>query len=826
MISAEKELRRARFLGWEESEVTPLLARVYLALGKNEDLLALGLDALPTGQSDPMSGEERLTDSADTDEVMLNRARLYASENDLIRARAQAEAVIERNPTSSAALIVLGDIELQEGSLDGAEEAYSRAVEHAINPTQALLQRALVRIEKLDFNQAQLDVDKLMERMPRNTGVHYMQGVIHYHQQDYTEAVASLQIAEIDRARYPRALLYSGISHHALGNYDQAITYATQFSAIEPKDVAGQRLLATIAMTSGNFESAEKIMRPLVSARPDDWASMNLLANALMAQGKAEEGIVLLSIVAELQPDSSIAQARLGAGNLMGGDQSAGIKQLESALAMNPELGQAEALLAMNYVREGNFERALAAAEDYLRRRPGKVDALTLLGGVYLAAGQTEESREVYKDALNVEPGDPGANHGLAQIAISEGNYDAAKRYYDAVLAEHENHLPTLLKLAEMTAMQANQAAMVAYLQQAMKYHPYQMFPRVLMGRYYLSISKPAEVLPLFSELSDEQQSQPLVLHVVALAEIALKDYSAAKSSLEKLVAINPRAAQVHHLQALVYAALNENPKMEQALIKALQLSPTYVAPRVMLARLYLAQGNSGLARPHMEVLRDIAASSPDMLGLEAAFARLEGDGKTALAFAERAYEESASSRSLLELTRNLRQQAQSERAEELTAQWLRNNPEDTRVRLAQANANALSRDSSTAIRQYQELIAQDPDNVKALNNLAWFLKESDARLALVYAERAAELAPGSVATLDTLAMVLLSNDDLARARKTIDKALRANPGNPSVRYHSALISSRAGDNEAALALLGPLVVSKETFPFKEEARALFLKLQ
>jgi putative PEP-CTERM system TPR-repeat lipoprotein len=840
--SAEKELRQARFLGYDEAQVVPLLARVYLAQGKNEQLLALGSNALtptdrtstglsPQGsQTFPGSGAsavdptQAVTPESDFD--LLSRAQLLFSQQDLIGARAQVEALLALKANNPGALLLLGDIEVEEGDLDAAESAYGEAMQAALKPRQAQMKRALVRIQKLDYTKAQLDVFELLKRAPKNPGANYLQGIIYYETQNYQKAVASLLIAERDERRYPLSLLYAGISHFNLGNHDQARDYANRFHKMAPDNIFGRRLLAQLYMSSGDFEAAEEVLRPVVNHAPEDWVSLNLLANALLAQGRSEEGITLLSLVAELQPASATAQGRLGAGQLLAGDRNAGVQRLEAALEMDPEFKQADMLLVMNYVRQQDYVMAQAAAEAYRARNPSSAEPLGLLAVVYLAAGQPEKARQAAREALKIDPANTSAHYSIADAAIAEGDYDQARTHYENVLALQKNALPALLKLAELAAHQRDVARMVTLLQRAIKHHPNQIAPRVLMARYYLGRGDPAQVEVLFSDLSENLQNQPLVLEVLAQAQLLVKDYNQAESTLVKLIEKQPDSPQVHYQMALVHAARAETLDLERELMKSLEIDPDFIPSLFLIVRLYLDQGSPERAEPYLIQLREQAAEAPEILALEASYARLTGDDQKALAYAEQSYKEVPSTTTLLQLVEILHHQGDIERESIILEHWLSRHPQDARTRLAQANSSALQDDTERAIKQYQAVLEREQDNVVALNNLAWYLRETQPRLALAYAEKAASLDPDWAAAQDTLAVVALQNGNLRRARQAITKALEQLPNDPSVIYHSALISAREGEQDTARAVLGPLLVSGQDFPELDDAMALFLELK
>ena len=59
---------------------------------------------------------------------------------------------------------------------------------------------------------------------------------------------------------------------------------------------------------------------------------------------------------------------------------------------------------------------------------------------------------------------------------------------------------------------------------------------------------------------------------------------------------------------------------------------------------------------------------------------------------------------------------------------------------------------SRAAIEQYREIVKAAPDNVAALNNLAWLLYEQgEAQAAVAYARQPYDRAPDKMEVADTL---------------------------------------------------------------------------
>ena len=107
------------------------------------------------------------------------------------------------------------------------------------------------------------------------------------------------------------------------------------------------------------------------------------------------------------------------------------------------------------------------------------------------------------------------------------------------------------------------------------------------------------------------------------------------------------------------------------------------------------------------------------------------------------------------------------------------------------------------------------------MNNLAWYLRETDSERAVGYAERAVEAEPDNVAALDTLAMIHLGRNDAAAAKTAFDKASEIGIENPTILFNGARIEAALGNEDAARALLVPLVDGGAAFPEATEAATL-----
>ena len=127
--------------------------------------------------------------------------------------------------------------------------------------------------------------------------------------------------------------------------------------------------------------------------------------------------------------------------------------------------------------------------------------------------------------------------------------------------------------------------------------------------------------------------------------------------------------------------------------------------------------------------------------------------------------------------------------------------PQSMALRLSLAEYHTLRQDFASAELAYNEVLKIDPNNVLALNNLAWILSpRSDmASEALEYIERAIAISGHTGELLDTRARILIATGKYDRAIEDLNEAL--NQSQTSLRYfHLAVAKMKQSQPNEAVA--------------------------
>ncbi|MFK8046959.1 MAG: XrtA/PEP-CTERM system TPR-repeat protein PrsT [Halioglobus sp.] len=845
ILSAEKELLLARDLGWPDDDVVPALAKVFFAQGKYSEIRKLRTRTLREDVQGPVialqalaefslgkkdKAKKLMTDAlrkspSDLD-VFLAHAELLANDQDLDGSLAVLQTVFEVDPENGRAWSLQADVKLYRGELADARDAYSKAIEYKRNSFRERLQRGFLNLQLEDVESAQADVDELLIQAPQHEGSNYLAGLLYFRDGNHAAAVAAFTLAEPAYREFPLVLYYLANSNLVLGDVEKAKNLIQQFTELVPEHIAGRKVLASIRLREGRHQEVVDLMAQVLVDDPNDTGALNLTANAFLKLDLVDRGIALLTRIVELEPDSVSAKVRLGAGLLAGGRDRAATQQIESALELDPEFQQAEILLVLNHLQRKDYDKAISAAKAFSRRN--LLDAMphNLLGRVYLLAGNTQEAIRAFESVVARDKGEPSANHSLAQLELARGDMASARGRYEAILSHYPNRLPAMLELAKIEAREQRGEQLEALLKTAMRAHPSALAPRMVLGRYYLSAGQADLIAPLFVSLDPKTQAAPQVLQLLAMSQLSSRENRKAQTTLKQLDDHTVDSADSHHQMALASAGSGDPTLTRRQLLKALELDRNHAPSLLAMAKLALIEKSFGEFDQYLERLRSVISDSADVYHLSAISALRAGDSAAAADFAKRAYLKVPTTQTMLEFGVFLEKAGRVDEAQKLRDEWLVRHESDVRARLDVAGRMLSGGNTSAALQHYTKILELDPDNVVALNNLSWELRTEDPSQALIYARRAAELNPDSAEIVDTLAVVEHFNKNRDRARRGIGRAVIMLPGNPTVKYHHAMIGAAAGDKNTAIINLQELLQDHASFPERESAVKLLAELQ
>ena len=839
-VSAEKELRRALALGQPRQQLLPLLVRALLAQGAYQGVLDelqaeaaspgtlawRGHALLGLGKAEDAGQlySQALHQDARLAEALLGQARLALLRNDPPAASDAVERALVSAPRNTDALRFRGDLLRLRGDLDGALAAYRLILEQDRNNAQAYADLAAVHLLEGKPTLARQQLDAGHKAQPASLVIVYAQGLLDLAEGRHKSALERAQLVLRSAPEHLPSMLLAATVELETGATAQARAHILRYRQSQPKEPFALRLQALCDLRDGKVNDALALLEPAIAENPQEIDLLALGGEAAMRAGKHELAARWFGRASSLAPESGSLQAANGLSLLSQGQDARAVEALERAVRKEgAAASRAGALLAMTYLRNHNFVKAI----EQIRLMEAKGDnpsLQNLKGGVLLASGDLAGARKAFSRSLQLDPSHMPALDNLAELDLLEKKAPQARQRYAAALERHRNSLPLMMALARLEAKQGNVPAAVGWLERAIAADPDAPAPAQALAALYLRNGQAGKALQQAQRLQERHPNQAASLDLLAQAASAAGQHAPALDSLQKLALLRPLEADIPLRISRTALASGQKALALQAVRKALALDPGREDALVLASALLLDSRAFAEARKLAQSAQQRQASASLGFKLEGDALLEEGKKADAVALYERAYGLQRSGPLAIALHRALHAAGRAEAADQRMRDWLGQFPSDQPTRLYYASHLLQQSQFSAARREYETILQRDPDNVLALNDLAWALLQAREGDALQPAERAYRLAPGNPAVADTLAWILAERGKPARALPLLKKALETAPAASDIRLHYAHALFRNGDKRAARSQCEQLLAD-QGFTRRAEVERLLAKL-
>jgi len=848
--SAEKEFRRALEYGQPAARVAPLLAQALTDSGQAEKVVAeygsmklddpaaeaalrvaVGQAQLRLRKRDQAAASFAAALAVDPTNAAarLGQARLLASAGQLDEAQQLVDKVVAEHPQLADAHLLQGELRGARGDRAGARAAMEQAV--AVDPRHVAARFELIAllIAERQFDAATAQVAAARAARGNDLRLVYFEALIASEQKDWAKA-RELAHDLLKRApeHVPTLVLAGAVELHDK-NMAIAEGYLQKAVALVPQHDGARKLLVRTYLGLNQPSRAVDVLQPLLGqgVRVDP-STMMLAGETYLANGDIKQAAQFFNNAAQSKPQEMAARVRLGQIALVSGDAERGIRELESAVASDAAPLHADRALIAGYLRNNEGTKALAAAQALVKKQPKDPSAQQILGAVHGALKDNAAARTAFERALALDQTYLPAVAALARLDVAEGKPAEARERFQAVVTREPNNDLALMGLADVMAVtKAPPAEIVPVLKRAIAARPQAVSARLALIRLYLQENDKRAALSAAQEAAAALRDDPRILDALGRAQLAAGETNQAIETYSKLATLQPQSAQPLLRLAAVYGSRKEMDKAIDVLLRAQKIAPTDATITRELVLGYLMQGKADLAIGQAEALQ--AATPKSAAGFV-----LEGDVYTAARQwvpAERSYRaalkaEPAAGTAAAKLHGVLLAANRKADADALARKWVAEHPADMGFRLYVAEQALRVRDYKSAAAHYQAVVAQQPDNVVALNNLAWTAGHLGDPKALTYAERALQRAPDSPLVLDTIGVLLVSGGDAAKGADYLARAVQLAPDRHDIRLNYAKALIKAGKGEQARKELTQLQDVPQEFAGKTEIAGLLKQAQ
>jgi Flp pilus assembly protein TadD len=163
--------------------------------------------------------------------------------------------------------------------------------------------------------------------------------------------------------------------------------------------------------------------------------------------------------------------------------------------------------------------------------------------------------------------------------------------------------------------------------------------------------------------------------------------------------------------------------------------------------------------------------------------------------------------------------------AESMAASWERDHPDNADFDMHLASTAFVAGNLAQAETRLRRVVAKQPDNARALNNLAVVLLDLGKSGARPFAEKANVLIPDQPVFMYALARALAAENQLPRALEIQKKAIERAPEDMSMRVALAQMAIQSGDRALARAELEKVARQGKRYNKQEEVANLLKTL-
>ena len=842
-VAAEVELRKALALAYPDATVLPVLARAMLRQGKHQKIIesySSTVFAAPIAAADlktsvaaaytRQGSREQAAAALDLalsavpgyGPALLERAKLKADQREFTAAFALIDQTLAKTPNSYEALELKGDLLLfAKADTTGALDAYRQALQVKRDLVSAHASIVSIHMSRHDIPAAKAQFAEMKKVLPSHPQTILVQGQFALLDGDFkTAKEISQQLMRVAPDNV-QVLTLAGIGELRSGSALQAQKLLFQAMQLAPSLPGPRRLLAQTYLRLGQPAKVLETLAPLLEGSGTDAGTLSLAGQASLQSGDIKSAEAQFAQAVKLNPADTASRTALAIAQFSKGNVDRGFSELQqiapSTTSTLPDLA-----LVSAYLRQRNFGAALKAVDELERKQPDKLGAANLRGMVQLMSKDLAAARQSFERVLVIDPANAQAAVSLAAIDLTEKKPEQAKIRLDKLLSVDRANVQVLLTVARLQAAAgASNDEVVGLLVNAVKLNPTAVAPRLSLIDFQLRNKNIKAAISAAQDGVDAVPDSPQLIQALAKVHLAAGQPNQGISALNKLVALQPKSPQPLLDLADTYLAQKDTAAARGYLKRALRITPDYLPAQRRLIVLEIAAGQRQEA---LAVARTVQSQRPK----EAAGYWLAGDIETAaknwdaaIAAFRAGLRVSSDSDLAVNLHVILSSAKKPAEAEKFTAEWVKDHPQDGRFLNYLGDVALTQHNYAAAEEKYLAVIQLQPEHAAALNNLAFATSQLKKQGALGYAERANALQPNLPAFMDTLAVILADEGQIAKALVLEQRAVDLEPLNYPIRLNLAKLYIKAGETGLAKTELDRLAKLGKKFSAQAEVSQL-----
>ncbi len=598
----------------------------------------------------------------------LDAARSALEKRDYKAAVVGLKEVLQAQPDSPQARLLLGKVLVEAGDLPGGEVELKKARvlgvdqhEWAVPLSKALLQQSKFQLVVDEFSALQLTDPAAQAGLRLNVAAaRYMLGQADEAAKLIESNLAadsghvdtlllkarilarpgtldeSVQIVDGVVGRQPKNIealrLQGELQLYGRKDLDKADASYLKLLKEAPADLGALSARVLIALARKNGDEARKLAQAMVSAAPQHPQTKLMGARVEFLYGDLEKSRELVLQLLKLAPDNPVLLEFAGAIELRRNAAVQAEGYLGKAVSKNPELMSARRLLADAFLRQGQPARALEVLQPSLTREVG-VDSATLsvAGDAALQVGDARSAEQYFLAAAKAAPDDAKVKTALALLKLSKGQADSAFAELRAIGEQVTDSVPDMALISAAVRRGKFDEALRATGTLDKKLPDKATAPFLRARIHVLTRNLEGARADYQAALKREPRFLPAIQGLAAL-DIASGRAAEAIARYQALLKDEPKNA----IALMDLASLQERTgvapaEVAKTLDQAVQAGPTSVAVRLAQIHHFIGRRDTKSALNAAQAAVTAVPGNPEVLDALGSVQLLSGDGNQAV---------------------------------------------------------------------------------------------------------------------------------------------------------------------------------------------------
>ena len=508
---------------------------------------------------------------APSEDKLLSSARELLASNKPDAARLQIKTVLQSNPNSGPARLMLGRLLFASGDMAGAEAEFARALELGQPEASVLpmLAEAMVVQQKSQVLIQQHGNTNLADAQPDG------------------ELKTQLAVAEAMDGNFPAARERLAQALKRLPDHVPALLLGARLTAAEGNTAAALKQIEALLAGNPKLADAWMLKADLLQRQsaPDPAAIQDAYQQALAAKPDLVAAHNAIVMAALAKPDLAAANQQFAL--------------MQKAAPKHPLTVFLDAVLTE---QRGDFVRARELTQLLLRGAPNSPQTLMLAGQVELKLNALTQAESMFTKAMLLVPKAAAPRYQLAQVQMRSGQPDKAITTLRPLVEATPPDAKAMAMTAQAQSMTGDTKGADASMARAAKLSPKDSRVRTSIALSQLGKGQDAGALAELQSIAATDKGSTADVALIS-AKVRGNDLSGALRAVDALATKMPGQPLPDQLRGRIALIKNDKPGARKHFEAALAKNPDFMPALAGLAALDLGERQAPAARARFEAV-------------------------------------------------------------------------------------------------------------------------------------------------------------------------------------------------------------------------------